>query len=359
MSTNCLTDRVRGLQSPGMLKRAFSIAALVGLNGSVLLTGIELGRTLLADEIVAHIHPGMPEAPRQPARPEILARMLASVHIAALVPDCETTPQADPALCAWIAYDEQRIESAGKRPPAYGPFTTAAQGNFEHMRAYAPPESYRLWDEERTAEAIDAIINDPQIIEYISLIKKQNRYQDQEEALFQAEIKQKLLQRTSDLLRAAYGLDPIPVALRRFDEDVRYSAAGFYNPHSPSILINYEIMIGKTDSYVSMLSTILHETRHSIDSDFAYMLLTGQMEPDDVRAPHAAAMLLNSKEYISYDDAGMIQTGLFENAYRLQYTERSAFAYGNEVAARIISDMFCKNIGLTCARAQISYRLYF
>lgn len=276
----------------------------------------------------------------------MLERALAPVPVSALAPPCAPPPVADPLLCDWVAFDDRR-RSANVMPDA-------TQQHFEHMRSYTPPPSFQAWDEARTAAAIDAIATDPLILKYAGQVKKQSRYNDHDEAAQQADIRQKLLQRTADLLRAAYDLPPIPVTLERLDGDMRYSIAGFYMPHAPKIVINYEIQAGITDSYVEMLDTILHEARHSIAADMAYMLLNGEIDRDDVRAPFAAAILLNSKEYISSDRADHVDTGftIFGNAYSLQYSERDAFAYGRAVTARLTARMNCQTMGWDCLRAQ-------
>ena len=293
-----------------------------------------------------------------PMRRELSPFALADADVGALAPDCADTRVAatDPALCDWLAYDKERVARGG----LYGAFTDEAQAHFEHMRAYTPPASYLAWDRERAAAAAHAIADDPFIRENYLRVKKQNRYEDSADAREQYTIKQQLAQRTVDILRESYGLPSIPVLLQHLPgtpPEVR----GYFFPTQPHIIINYNIQTGITDTYDAMLNTLLHEGRHSIDNDYAYMLLHGKMARNDVRTPHAAAILLNSKEYISSDDAYFIDAGitLLENAYSLQYKERIAFDFGSTLAAAVTGRLYCRDAGLSCAAAKTRRALDF
>lgn len=346
-----------------MLKKLFNTVVLgAPALASVTLVGYlgyqltEMARDLHTNPRLAYAYSDADLAARRkivlaPARRELSPFALAAVDVGALAPDC-TNPRvvaADPALCDWLAYDQKRIARGG----LYGAFTRDAQAHFEHMAAYTPPASYLEWDRERAAAAADAIAADPFIRENYLRLKKQNRYENITEARAQYTLKQELAQRTVDILREAYGLPSVPVLLQFFP-GVPPEVQGYFIPEKPHILINYNIQTGLTGTYDAMLGTLLHEGRHSIDNDYAYMLLRGEMNRDDVRAPHAAAILLNTKEYISHSDADFIDSGitLLENAYSLQYKERTAFDFGAAMSASVTGRLYCREVDLKCIAAK-------
>jgi hypothetical protein len=347
-----------------MLKNLFNILSLGTSTACVAFLGyevIELRRDLGTDPRLAYAESKAQLNARRaiilmPERDDLASYALSDVHVAAMAPDCTNKPPADPALCAWIAFDEGRI---ARRAP-YGAVTNDAQAHFEHMRDYQPPESYRAWERERARAAADAIAADPFIRDNFLRVKKQNRYTDLADAQEQSALKQNLAQRTLDLLREAYGLPPIPVTVH-YIKGESPSLRGYFVSEKPHIVINYNIESGLTGSYDAMLSTLMHEGRHSIDADYAHMLLTGKMAHDDVRAPHAAAILLNHKEYIFSRSADFIDPGfvLLENAYTLQYMERTAFTFGNAQAAAIVNRLYCKDVDMTCVAAKTRRALDF
>lgn len=296
----------------------------------------------LADDALAHARSpaqlvALQRADTVPIRPILGSHNLSRLRVAPLAPPCLLTAANDTTLCDWIAFDERRMDSGDNR---YGPYTRRAQAHFEFSKTYTPDAAFRAWDEQRFSTAISAIVADPFISKTYMRVVEQADYTDASDALDQGDLKQLLLQRTADLVRAAYDLPPIPVVLMKLDS---YSGInGSYQPTAPFILINYNIHNGLTTSYAAMLDTLSHEVRHSIDADFAAELISGRMARTDIRAGHAAAMVLNFKEYISHRDSNMIDSGhFFYDAYRLQYIERYAFQYGNNFTQRLIGALYC------------------
>ena len=328
-----------------MLKKAFNYASLGALICGWAGMGLwawDILATFAADDALAHARAPAQRAALErinnvPVRPVLDSYSLAHLHVAPLAPPCPPSPAAlsDRALCAWLTFDERRMRDTGNR---YGPLSPRMQDHFAHMKNYTPDAAFQAWDEERFNRALSAIVNNPFISANYLRVTQQRDYKNTAQAIEQATLKQNLLQETADVIRAAYGLRPVPVALVRMSNGV----GGSYLPVAPSIMINYDIQTGLTDSFAAMLETLSHEVRHSIDADFAALLASGEMERTDVRAGHAAAILLNFKEYIAHNDASHVPSGhFFRDSYRLQYIERHAYEYGKSFAARLIDALYC------------------
>ena len=336
-----------------MLKKAFNYASLGALAlgwAGMTLWAWDLLQPHLTDDALAH--KGGPaqymaeqRANSVPVRPLLDSYNLSRLRVAPLTPPCPPAPASGGFLCDWIAFDERRMNEPEND---YSPHAPQAQAHFEFTKNYTPDAAFRAWDEQRFRAAISAIVADPFISKTYLHVVEQADYTDTAHAVNQSDLKQLLLQKTADLIRAAYDLPPIPVVLMKLG---RYSGInGSYQPTAPFILINYDIHQALTNSYAAMLGTLSHEVRHSIDADFAAQLMSGKMARTDVRAGHAAAMALNFKEYISHRDSRMVDSGhFFYDSYRLQYIERYAFEYGNALASRLIGELYCD----TPARAHL------
>lgn len=283
---------------------------------------------ILSDRQITHFTAG-PKPPE--IRVEFSPFLLRDFPVAAQLPSC---PDATSTLCAWAQFDKDHIAGS---PGNYDGAAPWAQAHYSYMRDTQPPAAFIARENEILQHAVTAIAADPFLRANFDKVKQQTLYKNKDEAAQQAQLKQDILQRMATIVRAAYGLPPVEVLLYSYPADRSLGIIAHYDPLIHRIAVNYDAFHGTTDSFAHMIQTIMEETRHSIDHDYALQMIKGTMAPGDPRTEHTAAIVLNSKDYIStYKDALYRENGWEDSAYERQYIERTAKAFAATAAARII-----------------------
>lgn len=282
----------------------------------------------LSQRQVAHFVAG-PKPPE--IRADFAPFLLRDFPVAAHLPAC---PDAASTLCAWAQFDKDKIAGA---PGNYDGDAPWAQAHYSYMRDTEPSAAFIAREDEILRRAVAAIAADPFLRAHFDQVKRQTLYKDKDEAAQQAQLKQDILQRLATIVRDAYSLPPVQVLLYSYPADRTLGVIAHYDPLIHRIGVNYDAFHSTTNSFAHMIQTIMEETRHSIDHDYALLMIKGAMAPDDPRHEHAAAIALNSKDYIStYKDALYRERGWEDRAYERQYIERTAKAFAATAAARII-----------------------
>ncbi len=149
-----------------------------------------------------------------------------------------------------------------------------------------------------------------------------------EDAREQVNLRCQTYQIITNELRAAFGLEP-NVAVQT--EMNKQPIGGYYVPGKRTIYLNNNDVLDIFMDFKQALPVVIEEALHSIDLDLAGELKSGRMQPNDVRAEHAAVIGLNSENYAPGIPDGLLNTMRYRDsraeilkAYVSQYMERSA-----------------------------------
>ena len=207
--------------------------------------------------------------------------------------------------------------------------------HLKFMTSFSPSENYQRWEDERMNKAVESLLRNfafrANIAQWIapSAINAHNMRA-------QYALHSKGLQMVSDGIRKAFDLEPAVIVLDNFAAISGGIGGGMTippelteklpgNPHL--IVIDYSALMPNKEPW-AFINTTAHETKHSIDQEFARQLIKGKMDRRDIRFDHTAAIVLNGHT-------------VQNNTYALvQYTERNANRFGNIFAQKLHKNFY-------------------
>jgi hypothetical protein len=186
--------------------------------------------------------------------------------------------------------------------------------------------AYSAWEKQRMDEAVNGLLRNHEFATTFEQWKKQGQYQTAEEARQQYNLRHTVLQKISDEIRGAFGLQPIPVYMVVFPKDL--PVTGYHQPHGNYIVVNYLESQGITNDLQTALLTLVEETKHSVDQDLQKQRMAGVFNERDIRATHTALIIANDFNYtLPAYSSTLIGQAAYDrrwNSYERQYVERNA-----------------------------------
>ncbi len=276
-------------------------------------------------------------------------------------------------LCIWASFDPFKdMTSSERRTISTDKYPDDEQFDLQtyFQEKFKPSKEYRAWENERMEEAINAIAQDSFIQDAHDKWKSQSDYEDVADAEEQYTLKREVFQRVSDHIRDSFGLESIDVSMYVF-QPYQMDTLAFYSPATDSIAVNYSAYGNVTRSMERALTTIIEEAKHSVDSAMMGMYMRGEISNDDIRAEHAAAIWLNTKEYIGSGKSWRfpMMDNLWDfaitmgqpdfRAYERQYIERNAKKVSERSAEKILEKLKCREGSnmLSCIGYKITHAL--
>ncbi len=197
---------------------------------------------------------------------------------------------------------------------------------------------YQMLQEKKINESVASLMGNPAFLSNIGQWLPAEKI-TKDNASAQYDLHKEGLQLVSDEIRATFGLKPALIVLDNLSEKIGVvekdgvvenggvGATGMVFPPEMTdemsggkqlVVIDYSAWHLGVSPW-SFIEATSHETRHSIDQEMARQLIKGWMDPEiNPHFHHIATVILNGHAY---------QNG---NSSSLQYTERSAAAFGRD-----------------------------